>query len=88
MRDTIFFAVARDAEVEIWITQFCRSADRAFMKWFGLAARLLCKTLAPRRDFPAVPRLVNDLGAKKDQIIHECCHQRHAIGIWVHKKSK
>ncbi len=88
MRDAIFLAVTRDTEVEIWIAQFRRSANCAFVQWLGFAPRLASKTFAPRRDFTAVPRLVNDFRTKEDQIIHECRHQRHAIGIRVHKKSK
>jgi len=81
MRHAIFLTVARDAEIEIRIAQFRRSADRAFVQWFGFAARLASKTLAARRDFTAVPCLVNDFWSKKDQIIGQRRDERHAVGV-------
>ena len=66
MRHAIFFAVARDAEIEVRIGQFRRSADRAF----DAVARLRCvtaiaKRLRRARDFTAMPRFVNDLRARR-----------------------
>src|SRR5207237_5532164 len=81
MRYAIFFAVARDAKVEIRIAQFRRSADRAFVKWFGLAAGVDLETSAPRGNFLAVSCCMKDFAAEKDQIIAQGRHQRHEIRI-------
>src|SRR5438093_584771 len=87
MRSAILLTIARDAEIQVRIAQFRRSTNRAFVQWFGFAPRLASKTLAARRDFTTMPRLVNDLRSKKDQIIRECRHQRHAIRHWAEEKS-
>src|SRR5438034_44575 len=78
----------RDAKLEIRVAQFRRAADCAFVQWLGFVARLASKTLAPRRDFTAMPCFVNDFRTEKDQIIAQGRHQGHTIGIRVHKKSK
>src|SRR6266516_269953 len=88
MGDAIFLAVARDAEIKVRIAQFGRSADRAFVKWFGFTARLLCIAFAARRDFTAMPHFVNDFRTNKDQIIAQRSHHRHAIRIRADNKSE
>ena len=87
MRYAIFFAVARNAKVQIRIAQFRRTAGRAFVKWFGLAAGVDLETSAPRRNFPALSCFMKDFTAEKDQIIAQRCHQRHAIGICPDEKT-
>src|SRR4051794_1968594 len=50
MCNAIFFAIARDAEIEVWITYFGGATDRATMEGFSRAARVDFKTSASRRD--------------------------------------
>jgi len=69
MRHAIFFAVTRDAEVEIRIAQFGRATDGAFMKRLSLAARTLRIALPARRYFTPMARLVNNFWPEKDYII-------------------
>jgi hypothetical protein len=48
MGDAIFLAVARNAEIEVWIGQFGRPADRAFVEWLSFTTRLLGVPLPAR----------------------------------------
>src|SRR6202030_4073482 len=61
--------------------------DRAFVKWFGLAAGLDLETSAPRRNLLAVSCFMKDFAAEKDQIIAQGRHQCHAIGICLDEKT-
>ena len=79
MRHAIFFAVARDAEIEIRITYLGGATDRAAMERFSGAARLDFKTFPSCRDVAPVPRLMNDLRSKENEIVNECGKERCAI---------
>ena len=72
MCDAIFFAIARDTEIEVWIAELGGATDRATMEGFSRAARVDFKTFASCRDFAAMPRLMNDLRSKENEIINEC----------------
>src|SRR3954468_24646594 len=72
MCDAIFFAIARDPEIEVWIAELGGATDRATMEGFSWAARVDFKTSASCRDVAAVSRLMNDLRSKENEIINEC----------------
>src|SRR5438552_19036727 len=88
MRHAIFLAVAGYAEIEVWIAQFGRAAHGAFVEWLGLTSRTPCVEASSRRDFAAMPSIVNYFWTEKDQIIGHRRHQRHAIGINTDNKTK
>ena len=46
MFHAIFLAVARDTKFEIWITQFSRATNCAFVEWFIFVAPTLLETPA------------------------------------------
>jgi hypothetical protein len=48
VRHAVFFAVARDAKIEIRVAQFGRAADCAMMQRVIGAARVRFKTSSPR----------------------------------------
>src|SRR5437660_3301697 len=75
MGHAIFFAVARDTEVEIWIAQLGRAADRAFVQRLGFTARIRLIPPTPRRDFLAMPGFVNHFRSEKDEIVSESGHE-------------
>src|SRR6202035_1941139 len=87
MRDAIFFAVARNAKIEIRVGQLRCAADRAVVQRLICAARMVFKTFPPCRNLMAMSRLVNNLRAKKDEIVGESSDQRSAIRIRVQHKS-
>ena len=72
MCDAIFFAIARDPEIEVWIAEFGGATDRATMQGFSWAARVDFKTSASCRDVAAMPRLMNNLRSEEIEIVNEC----------------
>src|SRR5438094_10186245 len=88
MRHAIFFAVPRDAEIEIRIAQLGGAADRAAMESFSRAARVGFKTSAPRRNVVPVPRLMNGLRSEADEVGNESGSQCCSIGICTRKQSE
>src|SRR3979490_2969749 len=68
MRDAIFLAIARDAELEIRIAQLRRTADGALVNRFCFTARLAFEPPASRCDLMTMAGVVNDLRPKEDQI--------------------
>ena len=69
MRYAIFFAIARDAKIEVRIGQLGRATNRAFVKRFGFAAGLIFKAFPPTRNFLPVPRSIKTLRPKENQVI-------------------
>src|SRR5213079_1898582 len=88
MRHAIFFAVARDAKIEIRIAQLGGAADRAAMERFSGAARVGFKTSAPCRNVMPVPRLMNDLRSEENETVNECGNERCAIRVRSQKESE
>src|SRR5436190_579910 len=88
MRHAILFAIARNAKIEVRIAQFGRTAYCAFVKRFGFASGTPLITLSSGRDLAAMAGIVNNFWSKKDQIIGQGSHQRHAIGIRTDKKTE
>src|SRR6266853_6614551 len=88
MRHAIFFAIPRNAKIEIRIAQLGGAADRAAMERFSGAARVGFKTSAPCRNVVPVPRLMNDLRSEENEIVNECGNERCAIRVRSHKKSE
>ena len=72
MCDAVFFAIARDPEIEIWIAELRRATDRATMEGLSRAARVDFKTSASCRDIPAMPGLMNNLWSEENEIVDEC----------------
>ena len=72
MCDAIFFAIARDTEIEVWIAELGGATDCATMEGFSWAARVDFKTSASCRDVAAMARLMNNLRSKENEIINEC----------------
>ena len=66
MRHAIFFAVARDTEIEIRIAKLRGTAHRAAMKRFRRAGQLRFKTFAPCRNVVPMPRLMDNLRPKEN----------------------
>src|SRR5260370_7867881 len=88
MRHAIFLAIARDAKIEIGIGQFGCAADRAFVKRFGFAARVIFKTFPAAGDFVTMPRSINKFGSEENQVIGKRRDQSRSIRIWISKKSQ
>ena len=88
MRHAIFLAIARDAKIEIGISQFGCAADRAFVKRFGFAARVIFKTFPAAGDFVTMPRSINKFGSEENQVIGKRRDQSRSIRIWISKKSQ
>ena len=88
MRHAIFLAIARDAKIEIGIGQFGCAADRAFVKRFGFAARVIFKTFPAGGDFVTMPRSINKFGSEENQVIGKRRDQSRSIRIWISKKSQ
>ena len=72
MCDAIFFAIARDPEIEVWIAELGGATDRATMQGFSWAARVDFKTSASCRHVAAMPRLMNNLRPEENEIVNEC----------------
>src|SRR6476646_1346767 len=88
MRHAIFFAVARDAKIEIRIALLGGATDRAPMKRFSGAARVGFKTFAPCRDVAPMSRLMNNLRSEKNEIVDERSDEPCAIRIRSQKKTE
>src|SRR5436309_15982143 len=88
MRHAIFLAVAGHAKIKVWIAQFGRAAHGAFMEWLGFTSRTPCVAASSRRDFAAMPSIVNNFWAEKDQIMGHRSHQRHAIGMRAENQAR
>src|SRR4030095_10639813 len=88
MCHAVFLTIACHAEIEVGIAQFSRTARCAFVKWLGFASRTLRIALSSGRNLAAMAGIVNNFRSKKDQIIRQGSHQRHAIGICDHTKAE
>src|ERR1700759_4955258 len=69
MRDAIFLAISRHPKVQVGIGQFGRSANRAGVQGFIRSPCGRFKSLPPSGDFAPLPRVSDDLGTEKDQVI-------------------
>src|SRR6478735_5782693 len=58
------------------------------MERFSGAARVGFKTLASCRDVVSVPRLMNNLRSKENEIVNKCGYERCAIRIRSQKKTE
>src|SRR6266853_3428227 len=88
MRHAIFFAIPRNAKIEIRIAQLGGAADRAAMERFSGAARVGFKTSAPCRNVVPVPCLMNDFRSEENEIVNECSNERCAIRVRSQKESE
>src|SRR5438128_10394786 len=88
MRHAIFLAIARDAKIEIGIGQFGCAANRAFVKRFGLAARVIFKTFPPAGDFVTMPRPINKFGSEENQVNGKGTDQSTSIRHRIRQKSQ
>src|SRR5438445_10457602 len=88
MRHAIFLAIARDAKIEIGISQFGCAADRAFVKRFGFAARVIFQTFPAAGDFVTMPRSINKFGSAENQVIGKRRAQSRSLRIWISTKSE
>jgi hypothetical protein len=87
MRNAILFAIARNAELELRIGQFCGAAGGTAMQRFGRASRFTLEALPSHRDFLAMPCRVIKLRAEKDEVIRKCRDKSRAVGIRSDKES-
>src|SRR5438067_12729802 len=68
MRQTIFFAVARNPKLEIWIRHFRRPANRGTMQCLRIRfACLHSKTTTASGDVTTVTSLGQESGSEEDQ---------------------
>src|SRR5215471_950368 len=88
MCHAIFFAIARHTEIEIRIAQLSGTANRTAMERFRCAARVRFETSAPCRNVVPVPRLMNDLGPKENEIVNEGGNERCAIRVRSQKEAE
>src|SRR5262245_51207031 len=88
MGHAIFFAVARDAEIEVRIAYLGGAANRAAMERFRCVARLRFKTSAPTRNVAPVSRWMNNLGSEENEIVDECGNEPCTIRVRSQKEAE